>query len=259
MKIQTSFFLLVITLLIGQSCGRTLYIPNMHNVPLMKEKNELRANITPTDFQASYGVTNNIGLMLNGQSVTTKDSHQYNKGIYGPRAYGQDNNSKRHYIEVGIGYFKPIKKNGVFEFYAGSGRGKLSFNNEDHVGRDKFSANFSRYFVQPSIGLTFGAIDIAYSLRYVNLRFHGSDTSEYEYENTTGKDLSEIEKHSYSFREPGLTLRVGWKYVKLHFHIASAYQIGGPDIKQQEMNGNFGLHINIAKRYLDEKNISLID
>jgi len=75
MKIQTSILLLIIVMLIGQSCGRTLYQPNIHNVPMMKEKNEFRSSVTLTDFQASYAISDKIGIIVNGQIDRTKETN----------------------------------------------------------------------------------------------------------------------------------------------------------------------------------------
>lgn len=55
--------------LIAQSCN-IMYTPNMQNVPLLTEKNEVRATLGPFDYQAAYAVTENIGVMLNGQYHT---------------------------------------------------------------------------------------------------------------------------------------------------------------------------------------------
>ncbi len=44
-----------------------MYVPNMHNVPLLKEKNELVVNLSTTNYQSAYAITDNIALMTNGQ------------------------------------------------------------------------------------------------------------------------------------------------------------------------------------------------
>ena len=230
------------------SC-KIMYTPNMQNVPLLKEKNEVRATVGFSDYQAAYALTNNIGIMVNGQ---------YKKPTWtltsGSTEYKYE--SKKTLIEGGAGYFKPLGKNGIFETYAGGGMGSVTFDRSysDTTGGpstsfDKYSAKTTRYFIQPSIGLSIENLDFAFSTRFVSLKFSNIDTAGYTPNGLFEQDLSDLDKTTYMFIEPALILRLGWKYVKFHFQALLSLPLNSEPINFVPFSVNFGIHINIAPRY----------
>ncbi|MDF1695702.1 MAG: hypothetical protein P1U56_07730 [Saprospiraceae bacterium] len=243
MKNNINFIWCVFAIILCQSCSRTMYTPNMHNVPLMKEKKEAQATVTLSNFQASYGLIDGLGVMLNGH-IPRKDSWT---------ELTEDRSAKKYFIEAGIGHFQRIGDMGVFEIYGGGGMGKIAFDNRNGMTMDKFSTEYSRYFLQPSFGISNEVVELAFALRFVNLRFYNVDDSEYVFNgsNTFGEDLSKIDQSTYSFVEPSVTFRVGWKFAKFQFQIARARQINFAPIDFRKVEYNFGVHINIAKRHLE--------
>ena len=251
MKTFTSILFIVVLIFFCSSCKRTLYVPNMQNVPLLKEKNEIRASFTPSNVQAAYGITNGLGLMLNAHfpnSLTLQELEG-------------DLSTKRRFYEGGIGYFTKVNELGVFEIYGGVGKGKVSFDNRGNNIKDKFSSKFSRYFIQPSIGWTLENVDLAISLRYTRLSFYDLDTSEYIFDASKGfdQDLSLIDQNSYSFVEPAITLRLGMKYAKSFFQLQRVAQLNSEIIEYRDMQYTFGIHINIAKRFEEKPIINGLD
>jgi hypothetical protein len=96
-------------LFIISDCTHYYYVPNVQNVPLFKEKNEVRLTLAAGEgefqwgeIQAAYSVGKNIGIMANCHSATGNESI-----VNFERCSGS-------YFEGGAGYFKPQNKLTVF-------------------------------------------------------------------------------------------------------------------------------------------------
>jgi len=235
------------------SCTHYYYVPNTQNVPLFREKNEYRISGTLAggeessckELQAAYSVTDHIGIMANFMSVkggTISDNYNWARG---------------NYFDAAIGYFKPVSKYGVFEIYGGVGG-----SNQHHHYMAPFSFNgtsttssagtadlsFTKVFVQPSFGFTTNGFDIIASTRICLLSFNSvvNQVSGNVNENNT---LNNISDGSHLFLEPAITIRGGWKYVKLQLQASTASYLNNPDLHFEEYHLSIGLHIAIAKRY----------
>lgn len=234
-----------------QSC-KIMYTPNMQNVPLMQEKNEVKATVGPSDLQAAYAVTENVGVMLNGQ---------YKKPTWtwtaGNTAYKYE--SRKTLVEAGAGYSMKLGASGIFETYGGAGIGKVTYNRSysDTSGgptttTDRYTASTTRFFIQPSVGVTNENVDFAFSTRIVGLKFSNIDTAGYTQDILLEEDLSNLNKPLYTFFEPALTLRVGYKYVKFHLQAIYSIKLNQDRLNYLPFSINFGAHINIAPRFKSE-------
>jgi hypothetical protein len=249
--IMTFIFLIILL----SSCAHYYYVPNSQNVPLFQEKNEYRISgaygagnqfdpmrTEAMEIQMAYSVTDKIGIMTNFMSV---------KGENLGEGYGKGN-----YLEGALGYFKPIKEWGVFEIYGGFGGGKQ--HHEYYNTSDKLigSSNLSsvRIYLQPSFGLTYNAFDIALSTRVCRLSFDninskelGNSASNYEDERS---ELYALSNKSHFFIEPALTLRGGWKNIKVQYQRLFSSYLNKPKLSfGEEDHGSIGLYITIAERY----------
>jgi hypothetical protein len=235
------------------SCTHYYYVPNTQNIPLFREKNEYRFSGTLAEgwessckeLQAAYSATDHIGLMANFMSARGGD-------ISDDKNWGKGN-----YFDCAIGYFKPVHKYGVFEIYGGLGR-----SNQHHHYIVPFYMNgttsssfggtsdlsFTKIFVQPSYGFTFNGFDIAASTRICVLSFNNIDNlisgnaNEYN-------SLNYISNRSHLFLEPAITIRGGWKYVKLQLQASTASYANNPDLHFESFHLGIGLYIAIAGRY----------
>src|SRR5688500_3325714 len=101
-------------------CTHYAYVPNMHNVPLFRERNEVRlsgargtcsdmagTSVTTTEVQTAYSPTDHLGVTGNF--------------IYGKSGEDESGSGSGHMIELGAGYFHPITDRFVVEVYAGYG------------------------------------------------------------------------------------------------------------------------------------------
>ncbi len=80
---------------------------------------------------------------------------------------------------------------------------------------------FKLYTFRTELSFTFNTFDVAFSTRLSSLSFNIID------ENISGNiDISDRIKAltltSHVFIEPGLTLRAGWKYLKIQFQASSS-------------------------------------
>ena len=229
------------------SCTHYYYVANVQNVPLFREKNEFRFSGTAgngdesnyIELQSAYSISDKIGIMANFMSASG--------GAVSDNSYGKGN-----YLDGAIGYYKPIGKSGVFEIYGGLGGSRQHHQYEKNSTAD---LSFTKLFVQPSFGLTFKPFDIAFSTRICRLAFNSTDNNSYLYNpNNLSSDrrneLNTVVNKNHFFLEPALTIRAGWKNVKLQFQAEYANVSGREDLNfVEKQHISLGLIFAIADRY----------
>src|SRR5690349_19774662 len=121
---KSKHLLMAIPMLAFIACNRDIYVPNQVNAPLLKEKNEFKANLSLSNWQAAYAVSNNIAIMVNGQYVSRafwfdNDDNSNDDDLF------VDKNTRGGLLEGGVGFFKALDPNqrAVFDVYAGYGNG----------------------------------------------------------------------------------------------------------------------------------------
>ncbi len=226
-----------LTSLIFTSCY-TLYRPNTLHVPLFKEKNELSLNagagISGTELQAAYSVTNNFAVMANGSF--------FNANVAEPTGiYRKENN----FGEIGLGYFQHLGENIIGEVFSGFGVGKAFNQGNFWIGNNSFNrANYTRYFVQPSIGFISNSFELAGSIRWSYVDFFNFKTE------SSIQPLDKLpNRSSYPFLEPALTARIGYKSVKIFGQIGTSFSLVSIPYAYAPLIFSTGLNIKIAQRY----------
>lgn len=244
MKTRTIVFLSFI--IFATSC-KVMYVPNMVNVPLFKEKNEFRGTVSLWDYQFAYAPAKNIGLMANGYVRNSSFSDITNYS------------TSRNLFEGGIGYFNNLNEGFVFETYVVGGVGNLSYNNSDIYTTPtvdkKFTTGFTRFFIQPSIGYTNDFVDVAFSTRIVKLGFNSIKNDGYTAQDLKDENILDLDKTNYYFIEPTFTVRMGYKWCKIHLQAVYSNKVNFEPLNYQKFSFNFGLHINIAPRLNKSKNM----
>jgi hypothetical protein len=244
-RIICSLILITAAVLFG-SCSHYYYVPGAQNVPLFRDKNELRLSgsygvgleTEGINIQAAYALTDKIGIMTDFISAKggNPSNHNYGKGSY---------------FDGAVGYFKPLDKFGVFEIYAGLGRGDQyheygSFYNHQSTGYADLS--FTKLFIQPSFGFTSDYFDIALSTRLSRIGFNilenniSGNTDSYN-------DLSALSDKRHLFLEPGITLRAGWKSVKVQIQAVYSRYLNNPRLYiGEEYHISLGLYCTLGKK-----------
>lgn len=251
MKKQNLFKLTSVALsaLLFTSCG-VMYTPSMQNVPLIQEKNELRATIGITDFQGAYSVTDNVAVMLNGY---------YNNGagsIFNEDYYSWDRQERTAgHVEAGAGLFKKLNDNTIVEVYGGFGMGNNSLKNYRNdtsnvipTLNSSFKATNTRFFLQPSCGYTIENFDVAFSTRILFQKYSNAKATGYTTEDLYSDKLLNIEDPIFVFLEPAITMRFGYKYVKFHAQAILSYKYNIDRLNYMPFVFNVGIHVNLADR-----------
>lgn len=189
------------------SCSHYYYVSNVQNVPLFKDKNEYRISgsigegeeSSSVEIQTAVSVTENVAIMANFMRASGGNLESTNYG-------------KGNYFEGALGYFKPVKNNGVFEIYGGVG-GCKQHHKYGGYGNVQYSdisdISFWKFFVQPSFDFTSNVFDIAFSTRFCRLNYYNVSVFPDSHEN-----MNTLANGSHFFLEPAITLRVGWKRIK---------------------------------------------
>lgn len=216
--------LLLMNLILFNSCSPA-YIPNSINTPMLSNKGELQlalnSGVSGFDPQVAYAFSDKFGLMVNGSfDNQTNDS--------------TDNFHKHIFLEAGTGYYTKLGDQGRFEIFGGVGLGKTRGLSNGVWWVSTADANLVRFFIQPGIGFTSSFFDVGLATRFaaVNLR---QDTLV-----NTGL-----------FIEPAITVKAGYKYVKLFLQLGVSFPINSDDIDfaYQPLLISAGLHINLWKEY----------
>lgn len=261
-KLITIVLILAVAL---SSCTHYYYLPNTQNVPLFKEKNEYRLfvgsikenEILSTEVQGAYSVTNHFAVMANFMSAMGGDQSKNNWG-------------KGNYLDCAIGYYKPFDKFAVFEIYGGFGA-----SNQHHqyqLSSSSFSGgattyynsgtadlSFTKFFIQPSIGLTFKAFDIALSSRLCNLSFYKID-NQIDMQNPEFYFLDTLAQNRNPYLlETALTIRGGWKYAKIQLQIGGIQKFTNQNLHFRTSHVSIGIYFTIAQRYWRKSTITVKD
>ena len=219
------------------SCSPKYYAPTLQNVPLFREKGEMRfaANIASgdevgsTEFQGAYAFTDELGVMLNADF-----------------AHG-DFDSHGFVVEGGGGYYRPIRQRLAFELYGGAGIGKAVNRYGSGDSPDVSDLRFSKFFVQPDFGIRRKFFEAAISTRFTGLHYYGIDTTV----NTPGATIPDVEyirSHASSLlAEPAFIVRAGHPSVKFQLQVSNSFNLTASDLRQEKTMIGFGLFIS-AKR-----------
>lgn len=227
------------------SCSHYYYCPNSNNTPLLRE-GEAKINIqyaamesaSAFELQSAFAVSKHFGGMVNLIAGGGDDDH----ALFGPS--GHDGNGKL--IEVGAGYFTPIKSSPwIFEVFGGVGTGGIK-NNFGSSGQA--NVTFTKWFIQPDIGVKYKGVEFGVSSRFgfVNHKLTELSLSSdyYQYE-----DVIHVREHPNSFLwEPGVVLRLGGKNLLFQLQYTASINISNPELVQENHIFNMGFSIPITYR-----------
>ncbi|MBS4012994.1 MAG: hypothetical protein KGZ97_04430 [Bacteroidetes bacterium] len=229
MKNIKIFTLLAISaMLLANSCSPPVYHPTMVNVPLFKEAGEINvaANISTSGIepQLAFAVTDNIGIMANAcyNNMSKEGSRDYE--IF-------------QMIEFGAGYYKNFLKNGRYEVYGGVGYANKAFHVFNNGSFTTEEVPYTKFFIQPSIGITTQFADAAFSPRFV---------------------LANIEDTNYTYGvmyvEPAFTVKLGYKYIKFIAQVGASLRFQQHDYSvnnraHQPLILGFGLQANLNRNW----------
>jgi hypothetical protein len=237
MNMKKKQILLYSTLSFGTfSC--TLYTPNATNVPLLQEKGQTSISITGFNnynLQVAHALGNHIGIIANGFYQKRYDAR--NRAPFSDNTIG----TKKHFGELGIGYFTKVKHNFVYETFVGYGSGKTTIFEEtvpaNNVG---IITHPSRIFIQPSYGYIHNRFEIAFSSRFSKMTF--SNPNHVFNENTARiLGIQDFYKTRFLFLDPTITVRQGWENLKIQLQFTRSYKLNREPLPYGLVVINFGV------------------
>ena len=233
-----NFTFLIFPILLS-SCG--IYRPNVINVPLIQQKKMLQlgghASFTGIEAQGSYSINNKIAIMGNFNYRPTKT-----------KTYSHNNFTtyKHHFAEVGIGYYRNLPRNRVFEIFILAGQGSTytfdSFLKRGDWATEIFKGKYNRFLLQTDFGWIKNKWRLAISSRIFMLEYF--DVVD------TAKDYSGIIfTKNQLYAEGAFTLHFR---ISKHFDISSQLGMYVPlidDLVNFDLERNSGLNTSLGLWY----------
>ena len=221
------FVFCIIIFLCISSCQ--VYAPNTLNVSGFNRKGEVHASAhisNGLNIQTAYAITDKIGIMgnlLSNNSTigTASNSTESRKG-------------KANFGELGIGYFTTNESKSRFEMYGGIGLGKIGIGRStNNATPRRFEANGTRFFIQPSIGRRGKSFEIYLSTRASILKYNNVVTT-YSVADLSGDKFIDIDKPTWIFLEPAVTMRFGFKSVKFQLQLGRSFKLNSEDLGYEQ-------------------------
>lgn len=259
------YWLLLAPAMAFVACNRSVYVPNQINVPLLKEKGEVKASASLSDWQAAYAVTDNFAVMANGQYIARlirlEDDDYDDDPIVDP-------NTRGGLFEVGAGYTKALgaSKKAVVEVYGGYGFGGFKTYDVAYLmkpdsvqGFDAYRlrTKFHKFFIQPSFGLSHRVVEVAVSTRFSLVAFNNvtSGSLAFDGDQWARTDFQRLDGKVVPFMEPAATFRVGFKHFKWFWQLRASVPLrtdgpeAGPTLNDyfQPFSFNTGISLNFGK------------
>ena len=188
------------------------------------------------DIQASYAISNQIGLLVNGALTRTQtDFSGSNNTDY----------TKSKFIEAGLGYFKELNENPnwLFEIYGGAGTGNYNLKYDSEPRLDLI---MNRFFIQPSMVYTLPKYNLEFALAS---RISAADYSINRININPGNHFSShlnspVYRSPNFFWEPSFRFSGGFKVLTFYVSYTPSLSMT-EDFKYKEiMNLNFGTRLN---------------
>lgn len=245
MKKIVSLFAVAVGIAALSSCSTTMYTTNAVNAPLLKERGEIKINVTQNDLQAAVAVTDHIGIMANGYYQNYKSDNNYrHDGGMG---------------ELGIGYLLNSDDNNlVMETYVGGGLGKVHKQEQfNGPGNSTYMANFNvnaaKGFVQSNLGYRSKYFDVALTPKFSFVKYSNFTQNNYSDDQLKDDYLNNnrLTDPLFVFAEPAITVRGGYKFIKIQAQYGVTLNLGGQSIRRTPDFASLGLVIDIAKWYRD--------
>lgn len=253
---KTNIFLLIALIsILFFSCSMPhyYYSSNIHDVPLFSVSNEFTGHLAVSsgevnncfELQAGYSLPGHVAftanLMTGGKDDSSDDYEDF---------------SKITYFEGTGGYYTTFSDIAVFELYGGYGGGSqrhaFSYGEYDgwlywlRVPDGNAELSFSKFFIQPDIGIRIENLEGAISCRLSRLNFRNIEFNGVNYHLD---ELSSLELYNNPWLiEPAFTFRGGFKSVKGQIQVAFSGNLSNPELKFEKLRFSIGLHFRLGKK-----------
>lgn len=225
-------------LLLSVGCSPKYYVPNTLNVPMIQAKGQtsvtLAGNVNQVELQGARGLSDSVAF-------------QVNLGFVNPKDEDNGNNGSGKLIEAGVGYFRNVKPNVLFDVYALAGVGSVDNDFPTTLAANpgttgKISADMTRFSVQPSLSFHRRRFSISGSARISSLQYRNVEGS------LVFDGLNQVnylnDNKSNFLLEPAVTFRVGGEKIRLQVQLVRSINLSNSSFRQDEGLGSVGLTFN---------------
>lgn len=225
---------MVLAFFILAGCSPIYYVPNTHNVPLLRGKGEgslsVHGGSGRGEVQTAYAIGEGALVMLNGAFYEKRDDRDGDGGSGG-------------FTELGAGHYRRL--GGIFIFDACGLLGYGDF--ENHFPSTKaanpgttgeINGKLLRYGAQSSAGFRTAYFDAALSLRIAGLYYYDVNGSLV----FGGRNQADylMEERRQALVEPAVTLRGGFDFFKLQLQLGGSRNLTARDFRQERGYLSFG-------------------
>jgi hypothetical protein len=250
--------LLLTVILIGLcSCNRYYYKPSGINAPLFTGGGQAHLSLdgsfgNPKNGKAAEGNT----YFFDVQGAVSPVNHLAfiaNYSTYKYRVLNPDDASGHvdaaaHLLEGGIGGYYATqgrKVQMVTDLFAGYGGGPV---------RSDVNMDARRFFIQPGIGMHSPWFDASFNLRFSILNFsnfyaNGRSDDYLITQKLIDNRGRRIDATTYSFAEPGITIRAGYKLAKVQFQMVLANEISQVAWNYNAARFTAGIYFNLEEAW----------
>jgi hypothetical protein len=226
------FVLAALSLAFLAACAPKYYSSNAQNVPLLTRQGEgsASASISPdanrADLRGALAVGSNVALLANA-------------ALYFPRDNDTGNGGSGGLFEAGVGYFRPLPNNLVFETYGLLAYGGLENHFESANPAGKLNANLIRVAVQPNLGYKSRYFDAAVSSRLAMLNYFNVEGTLVR----NGESQQEFlnDNRMQFLLEPAVTLRAGIDVLKAEAQLGWSVNLTDTEFPQDKNWASLGL------------------
>lgn len=211
-------------------CATTIYAPNMAPVPLLREQGQFHATLGTDNLQLAYAPVQGLTVFANGfhssSTVTVNDTNTWVRNGW--------------LVEAGAGpHGELFNPNLRWEVLGGAGGGGADGHNNDS-SPSSYSASGLRAFLQPNLGFVTPWFEVAGSMRLSGLKLQEAATTGTEF------DPAVVTGPVHFFAEPALTVKAGYKWVKLFFQRGWSFQLSGSDVPAKGDFTTIGLSVDLG-------------
>ncbi len=233
-------YCLVLVCVFCMACNPKYYSPNTANIPLLRTQGQTNVSLMGDANQfgviAAYGLTDQVGLMLNG-------------GVFRPRDLENGNGGSGNFFEAGPGFLAPINDEFSFEIYGLLGYGNL----ENHLPstteinpetNGDISAKAVKFSLQPNIGYRNSVFELGFTTRIAGLRYFDID-GDLIFENEIQTDYLRDNRFNFLI-EPALMARVGTDIIQFQAQIGHSINTSNSTFRQEKWLLNIGANFTFG-------------
>ncbi len=210
-------------------CDPVYYKPNRVNAPMLSDAKQAQVTLSTNNTQLAYSPYKNIGVMGGYSRFRFNDEGTFGK-------------EKVNFFEAGAGYYHRLdtftmRKTGfwVYDIYGGYGMGKIDIDN--NATSTYPSMNISRIFIQPGLGYRARIFEFSFNWRFASTQYNNFSLP--------ASDKTPVAGRSYLFSEPAITVRAGYKAVKLELQYVNSAPISNVHWTRNRDALNIGLSVLI--------------